>query len=210
MRKILVIALLLLVPAVAYSHPLFLRVYGTITPVNRHNPISILDDFGFTRLEIDPGLGGSAGLELEWVLPIESELGISVLLGSGYIFPKKTFGLDYSYIPIYLAAKVSLKILLDYPWSLYLITRAGYNFFLIDPEYRDRSFVYREIDQVGGVYFNVSLGSEVLLFGPISLLTEIGYDMSSIFTEPAFIVLGETKRDIENRLNILVGISIDL
>ncbi len=210
MKRLIVLLGLILVCGSAYTSPLFLRVYGTITPYSVSQPISILDDFGFSRIQLEPGLSGSAGLELEWVLPIESDLGISLLLGGKYIFPKRYGGAEYSYIPVFLGSKVSVRILPDYPWSLYLIARAGYNVFLPDAQYNERVFSFRGLEQVGGFYVNGGIGSEVLLWGPISLLLEVGYEGSWVSTSPAFIILGETKEVYEGRLDILIGVSIDL
>lgn len=204
---------MVLVATSAHSHPFYLRLSGTIVPYLEHTPISVLDDFGITRLKLTPGRGtnitGTAGIELEYVLPLETDLGLSVLLGARWI-PQTTLGLAFHHVPVFAGAKVSFRLLRDYPWSVYVIARAGYNIFIPSEEYRQRVFVSRNLESVGGLYLSASLGTEVLLFGPISLISEVGWDESIVYTNPELRVLGEVKNIVEERLSILLGVSIDL
>ena len=206
----IVIVFLIAGAHIAYSQAVFIRAFGTVIPFTEHVPISIYDDYGLARYEDQGAIGFGAGSEIEVVLPLNTELGVSLFAGAKYLFERDIIGLAYSLLPIYGGAKASLRITRDYPWSVYILTRLGYSILLPGANYQERVLDFRDLTTSGGIYFNAGIGSEILIGGPVSFITEATFDMSLIDTVPEYTVLGDVKHIEDYRIEILAGVSIHL
>ena len=198
MKRLILVAILLGIGVGGvYGIETYLHAYGTFIPVSAHVPITIFGNNQTTA-------GFAAGAEIEFVLPIESILGITMFAGAKYVFDREIIGLAYSLAPIYGGAKISLRIPDGYPWSLYALTRVGYSFFIPTEDYFIAVMGFCNLRATGGFYFNAGLGSEVLIGGPVSLITEANFDLTMVDVEQSPAIIEDY------RFEVLLGLSIHL
>ena len=192
-RKIyfVILAIAIGAPLSAQEAPIGLRVraFGGIVPWGQHFPAN--------NTILMPSLGGSAGLEVLYRLPL-ADADIDVGVGAKFFF-ERTVTLEngtggYTILPVYAAVQLPFFFPdTNETWLFYLTGRLGYAFFIINESYQNVVAA-----MPGNFYWNVGLGAGFIPIELIQIFVELGFE-GDLFAAASSI------RD--TRLDVSVGVA---
>ena len=172
-----------------------IRAHGAVEAWESHN---ISTDTGISTR---PSIGFTAGGDILYRLPLQF-INVDIGIGAKYLFDRQVDdgGSQYSFLPLYLNARLPFGMPGDNVFSIYLEGRVGYSFLFANDAYRD-AYLNGDITY-GGLYLGVGLGTLFQLNDVLSLFVSVAFENANGGSSS-----GEV---INHAFDVAAGIGIDL